>query len=1081
MATLAKKLKKITKQVYQKPNQVLEDLIEFIRSERNQERKELRQIFESVAEVISKCIGISEGSDFIQKIFDRDLNLSKKEFIASVFLRILFINSRAFNICNEIKFKSFALFDEVYKDIYKKQGIQVKDQNYIKEDQLVAFVSKLENEITDCVKTITDLNSLISFEKEYKRIIFNQLNYSYIKHFLPQEFTRSKINDIFNLLETNVKNNLKDRAQFRSLNLRLKEIITLSEDFDTYYSKTLISNPFKSIRNLIKSEIGGGSNLKPALLQIKLADKKYPLHNINSKFKIGLILENREKSEAYNVTIQIEDYDTSFEIHQKKKEYREILNTSTFFDVECVLKETTERISIIGYLEWENFDGQKVNDHFTLKIEGQKTDINWDELRFEDPYSLEPVETEDKLIGRNEILDRMFAKMRSPNIGSFLIHGQKRVGKTSIAKTLKSKILNKYINDFIVIYIETGEYQATTKDIEQTINNLCNKICGKIKLINPVFKAIENPDFNGSFSTIHDFFDQISMEYPNTRVLIILDEFDEINPKLYHRGEIGDSFFLTIRAISNKRNFGFVLVGGEKINIILSCQAKQINKFQNIRVDYFDKEHCFEDFKELVRNPVPDLVINDKSLDLLHNYTAGNPYFTKQICEVMFNQAVERRDNYITEREMQEAIYKSMSEADTNSFAHFWDDGIETTAEKEEIVSMNRRKVLLAIAELLKKYSVSKKDSIIELTAHRNISEDITIGILREFVDRKILFTHDNKYLFNLKYFEEWLRNFGLEKIITTFSDAEKIEEFHRKEDQAKVTSKEIKSVIDKWEPYQGREVSTDHVREWLGQFGEHTHQRLMFNLLENLRYYTQYNIRVKMKELFKRIILSMKSAGYKLDIVDTMEKSSKELALIKRRDILISYLDNIGKSGAEYAKMFADENEIFYQNVVEKSKIQNIIGKNKDIKAVIFIDDFIGTGRSITKNLNSLVKENEELFAKTRISYHIGVVTAFQKGKYFIEEFISKHKLLVKIYVSDILVDEDMVFSSDSSVFSGINDRNTAKDICYSKGANLVDYNELGFGDCQALVVFYNTCPNNTLPVLWKKTSRLDPLFERK
>ncbi len=1080
MATLNTKLNKITKNINQKPNQVLEELIEFIERNRNLDRGALRTVFDHVAEAIAKCFGKIETSNYYEVIFDRRIPLSRKEFTASVFLRIMVVNNATFNNCTDIKFKSFVLFDEVFLDIYKKLGIQIRDQSYIKEDKLTDFVNSLDKAIDDCIRSISDINSLTSFEKEYKRILYNKLNFSYIKHFIPQEYTRSKIEEFFSLLNTNVNNNLQDRTQFKNLNSILKEIIKWSYDFDTKYSRTLISVPFSTIHKLI-TDITGGTKLKSAQLKIRLSDKKYPLHNINTNFKIRLILENRENSEAYNVAIQMENYETSLEIYQKKIEYREIRNTSTFFDIDCSVKEVMKSITILGYIEWENYDGQKEKDHFNLKIEGQENDINWDELRFEDPYSTEPVESEEKLIGRNEILDRMFAKMKSPYIGSFFIHGQKRVGKTSIAKTLKSKITTNIVDDFLVIYMETGEYQATTTDIEQTINNLCLRICKKIIAINHDFKEIVIPDFNGSFSSIHDFFDQVEIEAPSTKILIILDEFDEINPKLYHRGEIGDSFFLTIRAISNKKNFGFVLVGGEKMNIILSCQAEKINKFQNVRVDYFDKEHYFEDFKELVRNPVPDLVITDKSLDLLHNYTAGNPYFTKQICEVMYNQAVDRRDNYVTESEMSEAIEKSMADADTNSFAHFWDDGIETTAEKEEIISMNRRKVLLAIAELLKKYSVSKKDSIIELAANKNISEDNAKRILREFIDRKILYEDENKYFFVLKYFEEWLRNFGFEKIITTFSDAEKIKELQRKEDQAKVTAKEINSVIEKWEPYQGREVSADHIREWLDQFGEHTHQRLMFSLLENLRFYTQYNIRVKMKELFKRIISSMKATGYKLEIVDTKEKSSRELALIKRRDLLVSYLDNVGKSGAEYAKLFADENEIFQQNVIEKSKIQNIISHNSEIKAIVFIDDFIGTGKSITKNLKILFEGNEGLMVKKGVSYHIGVVAGFQRGKYNIEEYISKHRYPVTIYISDILTEKDMVFNSESTVYSGINERNTAKDICYSKGANLVDYNELGFGDCQALVTFYNTCPNNTLPVLWKKTSNWNPLFERK
>jgi hypothetical protein len=37
-----------------------------------------------------------------------------------------------------------------------------------------------------------------------------------------------------------------------------------------------------------------------------------------------------------------------------------------------------------------------------------------------------------------------------------------------------------------------------------------------------------------------------------------------------------------------------------------------------------------------------------------------------------------------------------------------------------------------------------------------------------------------------------------------------------------------------------------------------------------------------------------------------------------------------------------------------------------------------------------------------------------------------------------------------------------------------------LGTGGQQALVVFEHNCPNNTLPLLWKKTDAWTPVFER-
>jgi len=37
-----------------------------------------------------------------------------------------------------------------------------------------------------------------------------------------------------------------------------------------------------------------------------------------------------------------------------------------------------------------------------------------------------------------------------------------------------------------------------------------------------------------------------------------------------------------------------------------------------------------------------------------------------------------------------------------------------------------------------------------------------------------------------------------------------------------------------------------------------------------------------------------------------------------------------------------------------------------------------------------------------------------------------------------------------------------------------------LGYGNSQATVVFEQSCPDNTLPILWAKSRDWKPLFER-
>ena len=93
-----------------------------------------------------------------------------------------------------------------------------------------------------------------------------------------------------------------------------------------------------------------------------------------------------------------------------------------------------------------------------------------------------------------------------------------------------------------------------------------------------------------------------------TSFIIILDEFDEIHPDMVQiNSSIGRTFFNNIRAMSSTGYVGFILVGGENMQIIRES-TDQLNKMSVFQVDYFDKGQYWPDFQDLVRRPVEDTI-----------------------------------------------------------------------------------------------------------------------------------------------------------------------------------------------------------------------------------------------------------------------------------------------------------------------------------------------------------------------------------------------------------------------------------------------------------------------------------------
>ena len=113
------------------------------------------------------------------------------------------------------------------------------------------------------------------------------------------------------------------------------------------------------------------------------------------------------------------------------------------------------------------------------------------------------------------------------------------------------------------------------------------------------------------------------------------------------------------------------------------------------------------------------------------------------------------------------------------------------------------------------------------------------------------------------------------------------------------VKSKELSELTKSWGTYKGDKVNEDSVRSWMSQFGDNSNQRLAFNILKGLKFYNYSFIRESLEASFNIIQKGIKSQ---------IKRGDKT-----RKDIIVSYLDEPAKSGAHYAKLFADENKVFH------------------------------------------------------------------------------------------------------------------------------------------------------------------------
>ena len=149
------------------------------------------------------------------------------------------------------------------------------------------------------------------------------------------------------------------------------------------------------------------------------------------------------------------------------------------------------------------------------------------------------------------------------------------------------------------------------------------------------------------------------------------------------------------------------------------------------------------------------------------------------------------------------------------------------------------------------------------------------------------------------------------------------------------------------------------------------------------------------------------------------------------------------------------------------------------DIKALVFVDDLIGSGNQATRFANKTLKE-------IKIDKYYVTLLAFKDGL----EKVKREAGFTKVITAKELSKEFKAFSPRSCYFSNPAQRERLREICRKYGKKLYPAYPLGYDNSQSLFVFPHNVPNNILPIIWagpqneeergKPGKTWRPLFER-
>ncbi|MFA6202765.1 MAG: hypothetical protein WC710_06195 [Gallionella sp.] len=266
-----------------------------------------------------------------------------------------------------------------------------------------------------------------------------------------------------------------------------------------------------------------------------------------------------------------------------------------------------------------------------------------------------------------------------------------------------------------------------------------------------------------------------------------------------------------------------------------------------------------------------------------------------------------------------------------------------------------------------------------------------------------------------------------------------------------KIYIPQIESIISKW-PIK---VTLDHAIKWVMQFDAED-QPLAVRILAHIH------------------VLGSKEVRDTLEVAHAkLERMVSEKGVpIKGNNTLFAGIGNAAKSGGLIAYHYRIAAEIpendFFSSEEEKSldlsKIENIV----------LVDDVIGTGKTITKEVTRIAEEVYTL-SKTR-NVFVLTVAGYEEGIQYITKETGASVVCALEYTSkDTVSNLDAAFYKDMPVSDRNNDLDRIKRYCRS-----ISTSELGFGGMGGLLVFDHNTPNTTLPIIWHNGKGWLPLFPR-
>lgn len=321
------------------------------------------------------------------------------------------------------------------------------------------------------------------------------------------------------------------------------------------------------------------------------------------------------------------------------------------------------------------------------------------------------IDERERFFGRESLFHFLEDNLRQ-NVKVILLHGQRRIGKSSVLKQI-SNFVAKEEFVFVTFDLQDKSYLLLSELLHQLAIEIVYHLNLELDKITP--PTVEDLGYNPDYFSSR-FLPQIYQELDKKHLVLLFDEFDVLsgNPDVVSQGS---GFFRYLRSLVNKqKKLHIIPVVGRNINDMQTLLGL-FKSAPTLEIGFLDEVSV----KRLIRNPCERvLTYEDDAINAILELSAGHPYFTQVICFTLFGRAREQQNWRVTRQDVKSIVDKAIENAQ-GGLAWFW-DGLpcleqvvfSAVAEAQKIALCNAQRVPEDPLKLLESYGVLQTEPLIE-------------------------------------------------------------------------------------------------------------------------------------------------------------------------------------------------------------------------------------------------------------------------------------------------------------------------------------------------------------------------------